>query len=219
MGECEMIGHGFLRIGTLGMAFFMALFLADPVPVCAHRVNVFAWVEGDTVHTESKFSGGRTVNGGEVFVYDLEGSELLAGKTNEQGEFSFKVPKKAALKIVLQAGMGHRAEWIIPLEEISPAASQPASKTGSGADSASARGNRVQEQAMSSRPLGAEEIERAVERALDKKLQPFLKRMAESKEQRPSFREILGGIGYILGLVGIATYFHARRKKPDSMRP
>ena len=32
-------------------------------------------------------------------------------KTNEKGEFSFKLPKKAELKIVLLAGTGHRGEW------------------------------------------------------------------------------------------------------------
>jgi hypothetical protein len=84
-------------------------------------------VEGDTVHTESKFSGGRLVNGGEVRVYDLKGKELLSGKTNAQGEFSFKIPQKTAMKIVLQAGMGHRGDWTIPLSEIDPqkSASEP----------------------------------------------------------------------------------------------
>jgi len=28
----------------------------------AHRVNVYAWVDGDTIYVESKFAGGRPVN-------------------------------------------------------------------------------------------------------------------------------------------------------------
>jgi hypothetical protein len=63
----------------------------------AHRVNLFAWVEGDTVHVESKFSGGK--------------------KVDENGEFSFKVPEKTDLKIILIAGRGHRAEWTIAASE------------------------------------------------------------------------------------------------------
>jgi hypothetical protein len=86
--------------------------------VHAHRVNLFAWVEGDTVYVESKFSGGKKVKAGKIIVTDPQGTELLKGTTNENGEFSFKVPKKTDLKIVLLAGAAHRAEWTIPLAEI-----------------------------------------------------------------------------------------------------
>lgn len=98
------------------------LFLRIEV-VEAHRVNVFAWVEGDTVHVESKFSGGKKVSAGTIIVTDPGGAELVRGTTNAEGEFSFKVPRKTDLKIVLLAGAGHRAEWTIPAAEISvPAA-------------------------------------------------------------------------------------------------
>ncbi len=84
----------------------------------AHRVNLFAWVEGDTIYVESKFSGGKKVKTGKIIVTDPRGTELVKGTTNDQGEFSFKVPKKVDLKIVLLAGTGHRAEWTIPATEI-----------------------------------------------------------------------------------------------------
>jgi hypothetical protein len=86
--------------------------------VHAHRVNLFAWIEGDTVYVESKFSGGRGVIAGKIIVSDSEGTELLSGTTDENGEFSFKVPKKTDLKIVLEAGTGHRTEWTIAADEI-----------------------------------------------------------------------------------------------------
>jgi hypothetical protein len=86
-------------------------------PVDAHRVNLFAWVEGDTVYVESKFSGGKRVKAGKIIVTDPQGTELVKGTTNEEGEFSFKVPKKTDLKIVLLAGTAHRAEWTIPAAE------------------------------------------------------------------------------------------------------
>jgi len=82
-------------------------------PSNAHGVYVFAWVAGDTVYVESKFSGGKKVNSGKIIVTDPRGAELLSGTTNDQGEFSFKVPKRTELKIVLLAGAGHRAEWTI----------------------------------------------------------------------------------------------------------
>jgi nickel transport protein len=36
--------------------------------------------------------------------------------------------------------------------------------------------------------------------------------LAETRQSGPGFRDIVGGIGYILGLVGIAAYVHSRRK-------
>jgi hypothetical protein len=94
--------------------------------VDAHRIILFAWVEGDTVHVESKFHGGKKVKAGKIVVTDPQGTELVRGTTNEKGEFSFTVPKKTDLKIVLVAGTGHRAEWALPLAEIeTPAAEKP----------------------------------------------------------------------------------------------
>jgi len=84
----------------------------------AHGVVVFAWVEGDTVYVESKFSGGRRVKQGKIIVTDPQGNELITGTTDENGEFSFKVPKKSELKVVLLAGTGHRGEWTIAAGEI-----------------------------------------------------------------------------------------------------
>ena len=84
----------------------------------AHRVNLFAWIEGDTAHVESKFSGGKKVKAGKIIVSDPQGTELIAGTVDENGKFSFKVPQRTDLKIVLIAGTGHRAEWTIAASEI-----------------------------------------------------------------------------------------------------
>ena len=50
--------------------------------------------------------------------------------SSEKGEFSFRIPKKTDLRIVLEAAMGHRAEYILKLDEmnredVSPDAVQP----------------------------------------------------------------------------------------------
>jgi hypothetical protein len=146
---------------NLCLFLLVCLMCFQSEPVNAHRINLFAWVEGDTVYVESKFSGGKTVKAGKIIVSDPQGTELIKGTTNEKGEFSFRIPKKTELKIVLLAGEGHRAEWTIPLAEIEmPAAEKsPVPKKGPGA------------------------------------------------------KEIIIGIGCILGLAGAASYIRNRRKK------
>ena len=191
------------------MLFMMACVLWT-VPAMAHRSIIFAWVEGDRVFTESKFSGGKLVKGGEVIVYDLEGKQLLKGKTDDKGEFSFEIPKKTSLKIVLMAGTGHRGEWTIPVSELEGVAGAQAHKTSS---QETAR-EKTRKQAEVSH-LSSNEIRLTVEEALDKMLKPVMKILVELRENRPTFRDIFGGIGYILGLVGVAAYFNYRRKSRE----
>ena len=62
--------------------------------------------------------------------------------------------------------------------------------------------------AVSPLPAG---IDKAFEKALDKKLAPVLRTLAEMQEQKIRLTDVLGGIGYIIGLVGIAAYF---KRKP-----
>jgi nickel transport protein len=100
------------------IAVFLASWLLGFDHAEAHGVNLFARVEGDTVHLESKLSGGKKVKAGKIIVTDPQGNELVRGTTNAQGEFSFKVPKKTDLKIIMLTGTGHRAEWLIPVGEI-----------------------------------------------------------------------------------------------------
>ena len=59
----------------------------------------------------------------------------------------------------------------------------------------------------------AAELQEKVEEALDKKLKPVMKLLAEAQQSGPSAVDILGGIGYIFGLVGVAAYFSARRER------
>ena len=55
-------------------------------------------------------------------------------------------------------------------------------------------------------------IDKALEKALDRKLAPILRALAEMQEQKVRLTDVLGGLGYIFGLVGVAAYFKARGK-------
>jgi nickel transport protein len=60
--------------------------------------------------------------------------------------------------------------------------------------------------------VSVEELQQAVEAALDRKLKPVMKMLAESRQTGVSVKDVIGGIGYILGLVGLATFVQYRRK-------
>jgi nickel transport protein len=206
-----------LTICPVALVCLVSLMFLWPSPALAHRVSIFAWVEGDTVHTQSKFFGGKKINHGRVSVYDASGTLLLEGETDENGEFSFKAPVRAAMKIIVSAGMGHQADWTIKKTDFddgqtdaSPGLEplQPSLGSGTSPDRA---GSPAAPQAT--RTLTSTEIEQIIEKALDKKLTPVIKMISELYEKSPSLSDILGGIGYIIGLVGLAAYINSRKKK------
>jgi nickel transport protein len=88
----------FYCIRALGVVGISILFMSTLA--WAHKVNVFAYSEGNTIFTESYFPDGRKVQGGKIEVYDSAGAKLLEGTNDEKGVFNFKPPKKDDLKIV-----------------------------------------------------------------------------------------------------------------------
>lgn len=173
-------------------------------PARGHKVYLFAWVEGNTVYTESYFGGKKKAIGGLIKVFDSTGKKLLEGKTNEKGEFSFTIPEKTDLKIVLEASMGHKAEFVLKADEIGGAGKEETLTPPQKEPHAST------EQVKA---LDLDQIRAVVEEALDSRLKPIMKTLIKlQKEKGPGVTEVLGGIGYILGLMGLVAYFKTRKK-------
>jgi nickel transport protein len=185
----------------------------------AHRVNVYAWVDGDTIYVESKFAGGRPVKSGKIAVIDPQGVELLSGLTNPEGEFSFKIPKRTDLKIVLNAGQGHRGEWTIHAVEMTDSPSGTASEAGAEKAGPSEQNNAVSKTTVNTGSVipdtdrKTKDLEAAIESVLDRKLKPITRMLADMQQEGPSVKDIFAGIGYIFGLVGIVAYVQSRKKK------
>jgi len=191
------------------------IILTIPAEVFAHKVMVFAWVDGNTVYTESKFNGGRKVKAGQVNVFDSTGKELLSGITDDNGEFSFKIPQKTDLRIELLAGTGHRGEWTIKADEIEvdkTDVTEPANILESKSEPEPQIVTKTVDKDNQTE-LNSSEIQIMLEKTLDKKLKPVLRMLATLQEKGPSINDIFGGIGYILGLMGIAMYFKAKQVK------
>jgi len=228
--------------------FFLALVVAmgGVSEARAHRVNLFAYVDGGRIVTESWFSKSSRVREGLIEVFDAAtGEKLLSGTTDDQGNFAFDIPpaarqRKADLRITLKAGEGHGNETMVKAGEYlnSPAAIAPASpvptaspgapgapapgdavvasppSAASPAPSAmpAATGTQVPPPAASSAPVSPDPaLLAAMDRMLDAKLAPVKSMLAESLDPAPSMTEILGGIGWIFGLMGVAAYFKSRK--------
>ncbi len=198
-------------------SILLALLLAALAPhaAMAHRVNVFAYVEGRDVVVECSYSRSRRVNHGKIDVLNLKtGEVLLTGETDENGSFRFPVPDASrasgtGLRIMLQAGEGHQDEWVVEASEFMPVevssteeGREDAENVGAGAPAAS--------DVPAAAGLTRADVEDVVAAVLDVKLAPVKRALLERTEEGPELREIVGGIGWIFGLVGIAAYFKSR---------
>jgi nickel transport protein len=184
------------------LAFGLIVALPMVSQVWAHKVNVFAWVEGDTVFVEGYFPGGKKSQDSLVEVFNPAGTKLLQGRTNEKGEFSFKIPERTDLKIVLTASMGHKNDFTVSAGDVGEVRASPSSPAQSLAESV---------KDASSHPADLSQLEGMINRALDRKLAPVMKLIRDTRKDGPSITEIIGGIGYIFGLFGLVMYFKSRK--------
>lgn len=178
-------------------------------PALAHRVNLFAWLEGDMVKVESGFGRDNPVRGGLINVFDAASGELLLrGQTDERGLFSFSRLELArpgrSLRIVLDAGQGHGDEWTLEAEQLSPL---EATRELASATAAPAAGSKAEPLSLS-----AAELEQIVSEALSRQLAPLSRDLATLREPGPQLRDIVGGLGWIMGLAGCYLYFRSRRR-------
>ena len=194
-----------IKVHLILIFTFLIIIIMD-VSVFAHKVIIFAYVEGDIVYTESYFSDGKKCMDSKIEVFNNRGDKLLEGLTNGEGEFSFEVPSEDGdLKIVLTAGMGHRAEYSISADEIRGSAGLIKEEPEEPVSLISPETSLVD----------LKEIQSIIEDTLDEKLKPIMREMIEikkSQEDKISPTEIIGGIGYIIGIFGIVAYFLSRKR-------
>ncbi len=181
----------------------------------AHRVNVFAYVEGGQVMVEGNFAGGGAAMNSTVTASYPDGTEVFKGETNKEGKVSFPIPadpKSDHLQIVLNAGEGHRAEWTLNLNDNASEASlvelpisAPEENILNKEDPALAK--KYTEADMHSALLANQfKLEQEV-------VGPLRRQLAMSQEKTISFGDVVGGVGWLVGIAGILAWYQSRRKK------
>lgn len=191
----------------LVVCFFLLSSILLSSPCFAHKVRIFAWGEGETIHTESKFSGGRPAQNANVTIINTStGDELLQGTTDQQGLFQFEKPDAAVAEvdIVVNSGDGHKNHWLYQLSQASDSAKKTIHNSTSSLSAAIV--------GPATAAITEERLTQIINNALEIKLAPIRRQLAEESEQKPDFKDILGGIGYILGLAGIVAYMKSKKQ-------
>jgi nickel transport protein len=188
------------------------LFCLATESAMAHKLVVFAWVEGDTVFTESKFASGKKAQNSEVKVFNIEKKVVNTGTTNVEGEYSFTVDKAENLTIEVYAGEGHKGSWKVSADEFSGYEKVEAREPAMMQKAVNQSATYTRQQQTAPAPMDDKQLEEIVERVVEKKIAPIRNMLKKNMDDSPRFRDIMGGIGYILGLMGVAAYFSSRAR-------
>lgn len=95
-----------------------AAFYLFPQPSIAHKLSVFAFVENNVLVVEGRLPKGKRPRQGAVKVFNGKGKLLIESEIGPGGESRFPLPEwDTGLKIILDIGDGHKAQWILtPLD-------------------------------------------------------------------------------------------------------
>jgi nickel transport protein len=162
-------------------------------PVWAHKLILNVYASAQQIEGELGFSDGKMVNGAIVRVEDGAGKLLHEATTDAEGFFALQRSHSGAMVLRANTGSGHIATVEV--------AALVASGTNSPAPT------RASAEDESQVLLTGAEVAEVVRQ----ELRPVRQELARLKEKN-GIQDIIGGIGYILGLFGIGYYVAAKSR-------
>jgi nickel transport protein len=175
-----------LRSFLFGALLLFAL--VNSGPAWAHKFRLFAAVVGTEVQGQAYFSGGVHPADVTVELRTQSGAILAQGITDQNGSFTIPLPANAPTEnLSLQAKVdGHRAEW-----QLAPLTTEPPSQT-------PAPQTNLSESQVT-----------AIEVALARQILP-LRAQVDQLENTIWLHDILGGLGWLVGLAGLFVWWRSR---------
>jgi nickel transport protein len=190
-------GNSQFTICILRYTFFLWILLS-PWILFAHSIDVSAAVEGKTIQGKASYHDGAPVGNADVRAFDPEGEEIGRTKTDSQGKFKIEAAFRCDHRLLIDANDGHGAEYTISAKAL-PADLPPRDHSTVSPDMPAAHIESDRQRPRDSALLaGIHDDVDALQEQLDR------------YEQRIRFRDILGGIGFIVGLSGAAYGYYYR---------
>ena len=183
-------------------AVLLLALLLSPGAALAHGLSLFAAADGARIEGVVRFAGGNPAAGTRVRVLDTAGNARAVLETDAAGRFAYTATVPEDHRLIAETADGHQASWTVAAAEL--AAGLGAGLTaGAGPD-------------LGAPPGGCDTA--SLEQAVARAVRPLREELAADAE-RARLRDLLGGIGYILGIAGLWAWWRARRTSPDGPRP
>ncbi len=179
--------------------------LACASSASGHGFSITAAARGKTIHGEVRYQGGIAAPDVSIEATDPDGTRLGQTTTDDDGRFTLPVAYRCEHRLRATTSDGHQQTCVVPVEDLPDDLPAPGAKP---------EVSRPKPSAAHTHDHGhAEEtVDEQIADAVGKQLAPLHREIAELKT-RLRFQDILGAVGYILGLMGISFYFLGTRKK------
>jgi nickel transport protein len=182
-------------------------------PAAAHRLKVFVRVEAGEILGSAYFVGGAPASGAEVRVLGPDGSVLATLVPDGEGRFRYRPAAPGDYVVEAASGDGHVARWQLATKEFAAGATAPAGQLKATGHAEAAGASETvtggPPQALLPAPVPDPALAALVEDAVARQVGP-LREQLQSYEDKVRLHDVLGGIGYILGLAGLALWWRSR---------
>lgn len=192
----------------LFFAVILALFVIvySATIAMAHKLNVFAYSEDSSILGEAYFNDGAPARNCEVLVKaEGDGSVVGRGWTDEDGKFSVNIDpsNRKIVTVVVGGGMGHLGRVNINLSSFDNSTNMSDSNF---IDKLPTEEEQIENLVVT---LDEKEIASIVKSVLRSEIEPLHAEIIQLRKElsKPGFNQIMGGVGYIFGLIGIALWF------------
>lgn len=195
---------------SVAFLFSMTLPIAS-----AHNVVSGVYADGMSIEGEVGFSNGDMAEAGSpVKVFNEMGEVIAELSLTDGGVFNYEAKTVAKHTFKANLSAGHVAEMVIEADELTglimPQAQNTATKnteqqTKSSGEAAAAGALMLNNQ------ISVGQLQSIVRSAVAQQVKPLQKELRAYKE-KVMLRDIVGGLGFIFGLFGVAAWMASKRK-------
>jgi len=193
--------------------FGMALLLWFNQPVYAHTIKIFAMSEGDKISGYVYFPGGGRAQQVQVNIDSSSINKPDKVITNLQGEFTYQVIDRTDYVLTVNTDDGHRTEYTIKADELSENLPSLPIQNGKQEILVEPPSSSLVKpiESVNTTSLSTIELSNLLEKTISHQLRP-LREQLEGYEAKTRLHDILGGMGYIFGIMGLIFYLGTRNR-------
>lgn len=190
---------------------FVAATAGAASPAHAHKLKVFATAVGERIEGTVYFVGGGPARGARILVESTDGKPIEVLTADDAGAFAIMAKVRTDHVIVTDSADGHSARTTIPASLLPASLPLPASVPATTAtDSPGSTAPAPTLDGREGRTGDPTAMEASIAQAVAQQVAP-LREQLSAYEDQVRLRDVLGGLGYILGLAGLLAWMRARR--------
>lgn len=182
----------------------------------AHKLLLSYWFSDGEIVGEVGLSNGTFASAAPIEVSDADGSPITVITSDGDGLFRYRPLEAADHRFYTDLGGGHIARFKVSKEEIETGGRALLSGGDAGIQLAQVgplnldTSGMTLEQRRALPPSGSAADQATIKSLIRQELTPLRREIVALREKN-SFQSILGGIGYIVGLFGLAMFWMARQ--------